>query len=198
MESPVIYHDDNQLLSYSSGDRHLLRLYRGSVLSRITFSAIELTRFRDLAEYFDPPLDAELSKYLDAERARALRFFQVPDPNFIDAIIAEITDAKFAISRARRSLQVAAAYGRSLRRDRMFEWIDRALEHDPQLKSDDWMKTVGLLTRNAIAPFFDETEAWVERLAQKHGKVPLVSVMRDELASYRERKDARSTAYVFE
>jgi len=198
MEAPVVYHDDNQLLSYSSGDRHLLRLYRGPVLSRISYPAVGSTRFRDMAEYFDPPLDGKLTRHLDSERARSLAFFQAPDPNRIDEKIAEISASPVALVRATKSLSIAILHGKTFDRDRMFEWIDRALEHDPKLNLDTWTKNVRDLVRNGLAVFADDTEEQVGRLQGKHGNVPIVAAMRAELESYREREKVKNAEYLFE
>jgi spermidine synthase len=77
LEAPYIYEDDDQRLSYSSGDRELLRRYPWDRLVQFSFAALPLTPFSELQQYFVEPI---LVRELDAERARALLRYDVPDP----------------------------------------------------------------------------------------------------------------------
>jgi spermidine synthase len=198
LEAPMFYHDDNQILSYSSGDRHLLRIYRGPPLSWISFPEIKLTRFRDLAGYFEPPLSDEDVRALDTERSAALAYFKVPDPVAMDASIAKLETDPTASAKVTRALRLADRFGSAFYKDRMFAWIDRAIEYDPKHSLKSSLERVRKITRDGIAPFADKTEAAIDRLAEKHGNVPIVAAMRAELKAYRTREKAKNDRYLFE
>jgi SAM-dependent methyltransferase len=78
LDAPSPYDDDRQILSYTSGDRRLLRRYEGPALSRLSFAALELSRVEDLKDYFDPPLSAEVAAEVTVERAAVALRFRAP------------------------------------------------------------------------------------------------------------------------
>tara|TARA_B100001013_G_C24592847_1_gene435512 strand:- start:695 stop:1351 length:657 start_codon:yes stop_codon:yes gene_type:complete len=193
----MIYRDDTQQLSYSSGDRALLRLYRGPALSPIAFSALRLSPFATLSKYFNPPLDAEAIGKLESERARALAFFRVPDPGQVAALQAAYRGSVNAAERVLHALSLAGLFDAALRKDDAFDWVDQALANQPGVAQVGPRNKVRAMVRNHIAVYTDVTEKWIRILEKKYGAVPLVSVMRAEIESYRKREAKKNARYLF-
>ena len=197
LSGAMIYRDDTQQLSYSSGDRVLLRLYRGPALSPIAFSALRPSPFTSLSKYFNPPLDVETIGELESERARALAFFRVPDPGRVAALQAAYRSSVNAAERSLHALSLAGLFDAALRKEDAFDWIDRALANQPGVAQAGHRDKVRAMVRNHIAVYTDVTEKWIRILEKKHRAAPLVSVMRAELESYRKREARKNSRYLF-
>ena len=110
LDAPMLYEDDTQRLSYSSGDRELLRLYRGPALSPLAFAALRLSPFTSLSAYFNPPLEAAFAGELERERACALAFFRVPDPAQLASQAQAYTRSVTGAERAAWAMAMAGRY----------------------------------------------------------------------------------------
>ena len=70
IDFPLIHREDDQLLSYSSGDRELLRRYLGlGEIARLSFAALPMTSMAKLQQYFDEPMPLEA---IEEDRAAGL------------------------------------------------------------------------------------------------------------------------------
>jgi predicted membrane-bound spermidine synthase len=197
LEAPLVYRDDNQLLSYSSGDRHLLRLYEGPALAPIAFAALELTPFRDLAPYFDPPLSAELCAELDRERARSLFAYRVPDPDELAEALRRFEAGPGRPEKAYEAFRLASFYDACLKKDEAFRWLERHLENASVEPDSQRLEIARGIVRNHLAVYADLTERWIARFEAAHAGLPLVRAMRAELEAYRKRESAKNALYLF-
>jgi spermidine synthase len=196
----MVYRDDTQRLGYSSGDRWLLRRYEGPTLSRISFPALELTPFRELAAYFDPPLPEDLVETLEAERAASLSTFNVKDPVILEQLRASAVVAEDPADGARSALSAAAILDGMLRKDEAYALVERAveiLEGARLTPRPEDLQVARAIVRNGLAPFEAVTVAWLDRMEQKAPGSSLLSAMRSELRTYLEREAARKSRYWF-
>jgi spermidine synthase len=197
-ERGMVYRDDTQRLGYSSGDRWLLRRYEGPTLSRISFPALELTPFRDLAGYFDPPLSPALIEDLETERAESLATFLVPDPLELEPFRAAAAGAEDPRSRIQAALFVASKLDGMLRKEEAYSFVERAVEAMEAAKLaplPEEIEHARKIVRNGLAPFEEVTTNWLERMERKAPGSALLTAMRGELRSYLEREEARKARY---
>jgi|TARA_B100001750_G_scaffold100521_1_gene79531 hypothetical protein len=197
LEAPMLYKDDTQRLSYSSGDRELLRLYRGPALSPLAFAALRLSPFTSLSSYFQPPLEAALAGELESERARALAFFRVPDPAQLASQAQAYTRSVTGAERAAWAIALAGSYDAALKKEAAFEWIGKALDNLPGAAQPAQLRRVREMVRNRIAVYHAVTEKWVRALEKGHPGSPLVAAMRTELEGYKRRAAAKNARYLF-
>jgi spermidine synthase len=200
MPAPLIVRDDTQILSYSSGDRWLLRRYQGPALSPISFSALHLTGFAKLGGYFEPPLGAGTAVDLELERAAALESFHVPDPRWVAAQREALRNGRESATRARIALDLAAALDAMLDKDEAFDFLAQALEAlegaaAPGAAEDEAMAR--RIIRNRLAAFEEKTSSWIEEMGKKHGRSPLFKAMREELGAFKQRDSMRLNGYWF-
>ena len=197
LDAPMLYEDDTQRLSYSSGDRELLRLYRGPALSPIAFASLRLSPFSSLSGYFNPPLDAALAAELESERARALAFFRVPDPARLAELEKSYTRSVTAMERGVWALALAGSYDATLRKEDAFEWIGKALENQSGVAQPQQVRRVREMVRNRIAVYHGLSEKWVRAFEKSHPGAPLVAAMRAELEAYRQSEAEKNARYLF-
>lgn len=200
MDAPVVYRDDNQILSYTSGDREILRRYEGPALSPLSFAALRLTPFARLREHFEPPLDPVLVEEVERERAAALAVFGVPDPAALAARERALEEARGPLERAEIALELASAYDRMLAKDAAYARVAIALEAlrgHGGLVTEEHKETVRAIVRHGLSPLADATRAWLVRLGAAHGSSPLYAAMRGEWLSFREREAKRLSGYLF-
>jgi len=134
MKSPYIYKDDDLRLSYSSGDRRLLRRYHKTILPIITFPALPHTPFADLRRYFKEAIPAA---DIAEERARALALYHVPSPADIAEAKKIYTTADDPSIRAQSALNAAKLSAFDF--EASSEWIFRSIKSDPSLQAN-WIK----------------------------------------------------------
>lgn len=181
IEARVIYRDDRQQLSYSSGDRHLLRRYEiTGPMARISFTALPLTTFRELQRYFREPIPAA---ELDDERARTLERYRLALPSRIEALERLHAEAGRPGERVRHALRLAALHDRSLAKGPALDWIGRALAEGVATPADA-AATRGV-ARHGKAVFGDRVRAWIEALPPEGRRSPLVAAMGRELEGSR-------------
>src|SRR5262249_27643162 len=149
--------DDTQRLSYTSGDRWILRRYEEGDLDVLSFAALRLSPFASLAGYFDPPLDAAGCDDLDAERAYSLENFGAPDPVEVKRARQTLERAGAEpAERARAALALAAGYDGMLWKEEAWAAIEPALaasQASPDLADARAVETARRLVRRAVAVF---------------------------------------------
>ncbi len=191
------YFDDTQKLGYDSGDRWLLRRYEGNELAKLSFTALPLTSFEKLAQYFDPPLQAAEIRTLNEERARSLELYGVPDPATLEQMQIAFQAATTGDERFAPAFQLALQWNAALDKDRAFDWLGRAIAARPQHDGPRAQQAAQQFVRHWLAVFPEVTREHVARLRQDHPGAPLVTVLERELASYDQRQAAFSDGFLF-
>ena len=102
-----------------------------------------------------------------------------------------------AAERVLHALSLAGLFDAALRKDDAFDWVDQALANQPGVAQVGPRNKVRAMVRNHIAVYTDVTEKWIRILEKKYGAVPLVSVMRAEIESYRKREAKKNARYLF-
>jgi predicted membrane-bound spermidine synthase len=196
MSAPAIYRDDTQILSYGSGDRHLLHRYRGNQLGQISFAALPVSPMQVFAEYFDPPLDAEAVAAAERERAAAMQIFRVPGAAALERHRAARAAGATETELAAAALELARQNDDCLRKDRAFDLVEEALAAAAGNKLPEHVAIVRQIVRNHFAVYADLVEARVARIAQRFAGSPLVAAMRDELLQHGRRERERKQRYL--
>lgn len=196
MKTSVSHHDDDQGLSYTSGDRELLRRYYndGMTASRLSFSALPVTPFRDLQKYFIQKIPVSI---LEEERARTLSNFGVASPGLLDELTGKFRDSDDPERKARLALTLAKLYDTSLRKAQALEWVSKALEAKPDEGAEESIGVAKWIARNQIANYHEMIEKWVGSIPEKRRETPLVRAISGELRAYSLREDERQAAYLF-
>jgi hypothetical protein len=180
MHAPYIYRDDDQRLSYTSGDRQLLRRYRGTqYLTEISFAVLPITPFQELQQYFIDPIPAA---ELGEERARALAHLGLPSPREVAAAEQHFREAPDPESRARWAVRVAELRGRDVRA--ALPWLHRAIEAYPATPSPwlrDWV-------RYHVRVHAAELRQWLDELSPSTRQASLARVIEDELERFADRE----------
>jgi hypothetical protein len=188
-----LHRDDDQRLSYSSGDRELLRRYGRDDLARLSFAALPRTPFEALQRYFEDPIDAA---ELDEERVRALGFFRVPSPRELAAAERAFAAEGDPAARASRALEIAALHASCLALDDALRWIGTALAADPTTGKPEQVAVVQRVVRGQAVVYPDRIRAWLDALTAATRSSPLVAAMRQELRIQAERESARRERYL--
>ncbi len=221
---PMFYRDDTQILSYSSGDRWLLRLYRGPVLSSIAFTGLALSSFHTLSKYTDPPLDATAARALSKERAESLAGFNTyRSPPLVHALEQRLDAERRAglefidgldvdalagvelrydaltqpFDKAALAMSIARAYDAILAKEKAYEWIGRSLEAYPENKLPQHVLVAATIVENRIAVWSDVAESSIDRLWSEHRGSDIVRAMMKVLEDYREREADKNAKYLF-
>lgn len=200
MEAPVIFHDDRQLLSYTSGDRWLARRYMGPALAYLSFAALRPTGFDRLKDYFDPPLSRELVLELTAERLTALKTFNVPDPDEIERRTGALDLARDPTERAGLALDLARDLDAALWKDEAYRYVEVALEtlrDHPELTRPEHLETARRIVRNRIAVYAQTAQKWLDRWERRYAEAPLLVAMRNEHGEHRAREARAASRYLF-
>jgi spermidine synthase len=201
LDAPSPYDDDRQILSYTSGDRRLLRRYEGPALSRLSFAALELSRVEDLKDYFDPPLSAEVAAEVTVERAASLYAFGLQDPRALDAELAAMKASSDPVDRVRHALNLAAAFDASLAKKKAFEFLGEACaaaQAAPGAATPEVLAAARRIARNRLVAFEGEVARGIAELEARFGRQPITSALREELTAFRERERARRAPYWLE
>ncbi|MBN1442557.1 MAG: hypothetical protein JXA90_07600 [Planctomycetes bacterium] len=197
IQDAMIYRDDTQRLSYSSGDRELHRLYEGPMLSRLTFPALSLTSFSDLKTYFEPALSEEQISDLTIERAASLAFFRVPDPREVLADLNAYRASPSKEERSARALSLARAFDGPGYKRTAYEWIRNALEAHSRENRPEQIEIARSIVRSGVAVYADIAQEWIDTLRRSYPGAPIVAAMRQELEQYRIREEAIEKRYLF-
>ena len=191
MQAPYVYRDDDQRLSYSSGDRRLLRRYRGGRLAEISFAELPRTPFGELQRYFLEPLDAA---ELDEERARALSRYHLPSPAALAAAEDEYERSRFRSEKAESALRVAQLHGPDF--ESSLAYLRRAIDADPHHGSagSAWIDRWADYHVHLRA---QELRQWVDGLPRLARGSPLVRSVEAAMERRQEAERARRAAYLW-
>jgi predicted membrane-bound spermidine synthase len=196
-EAPILTEDD-QSLSYSSGDRHLLRRYKTAgtlILRRISFAEIPITPFAELQKYFEEPLPLEV---LEEERARALSNFHVALPAEARAARENWELAREPAQRARAALVLAVQHDRVLRKRDALAWIAKAIEADPHSDNSRQRAAVRRIARNQIPTYAEVIREWLDSIPEDARGSALAQAVGIELDDHDRRIEERRAEYLFE
>ena len=190
MRAPYIYRDDDQRLSFSSGDRQLLRRYPFKRRISFTFAALPLTPFRELQRYFVEPIPVA---ELDEERARALRGdHHLPSPAEVAKAEKRFRGAATPAARADWALRVAEL--RRLDFEVSLAWLRRAIDAHPASGTD---RRAGAVARSHVHVHASELRHWIDALPPRAQASRLVHAVENELKSYLEGEREQRSAYLW-
>jgi spermidine synthase len=195
IEVAALHRDDDQRLSYSSGDRELYRRYRGRPLSFLSFAALPLTPFSELQRYFGDPIPVAA---LDEERARTLTPYGVPSPRVLADAEARFEAASTPVERSARAFEAVALYERGLALEAELAWIERALvAHPTESRPAPLARAAGVVARHA--PIQSERiRAWLAALPPQQRLSLVARAMTDALEEWEGRERARRAAYLWQ
>jgi len=199
LEAPLIYRDDRPLLSYSSGDRWLARRYQGTPLTHISFTAVPITDYAQMAHYFDPPLDDRSVDVLTTERLATLRDFNVRDPREIELKRRAMRRTGDPARLANLALSIASDYDAALDKEQAFSNLGsvlEALQGRPDLVTEQQLSVVRKIVRNRIAVFDEVAERWIAAFRETYAGSPLLAAMQEELDGYRQRQEEVMARYL--
>jgi spermidine synthase len=188
--------EDRQQLSYTSGDRQLLRKFEEPrIIERLAFTALPITPFSELQRYFDYSLPvAELERDRVAPMAER---FRAPDPGRIARQRARYESSALPAAKAEAAVAIAALHDLTLAKGPALEWLARALDHGASTKSQAGVARK--IARHGAAVYASEVEAWIEALPEPQQRSPLVATMREELDAFRTwDRETRLDRYWFE
>jgi hypothetical protein len=181
LDHPLIHREDDQRLSYSSGDRELLRRYQDlKWLARLAFTAIPLTPVADLQRYFDWSIPVES---IEEDRAAGLQpNFGVPSPRALREEAASWEREGPSGRRANTALRIAALYDGGLAKAEAYEWVERAIDDGARWPPQE--KQARRIARHGIAVHADTLRSWLAQLSLEQARSPLALAMREELERY--------------
>jgi predicted membrane-bound spermidine synthase len=188
MNAPYIYRDDDQRLSYSSDDRQLLRRYHGNTLSIISFTALPITPFSRLQQYFADPIPVA---ELDEERARALLMYRVHSPAELAA--AEVRYNMTADPAVRAKHAVTAAEVCCYEYEASLAWLGRAIESDPSCYPswiDGWAHYHSYFHSR-------ELRQWIGTLDHGARNSSIVESIENELDRRKQSENERCSSYLW-
>ena len=191
--APYIYKDDDQRLSYSSGDRELLRRYPWDRLVQFSFQALPLTPFDELQRYFVEPIP---TRELDAERVRALLRYELPDPAELALAEERYRTAKTPYERMNSALKIARLRRRDL--ESSLKWLGRAIE----AQSETGVARVNLSPARDIARAHVELDAarlqtWLDTLPPAGRGSRLAQAVANEVQRHEESEKKRRSGYLW-
>jgi hypothetical protein len=195
MRAPLLYDDDHQRLSYSSGDRELLRRYEGEAIEHLSFAALPLTPFASLQRYFRQPIPAQ---ELDEERASSLAAFGVPSPRRVSEAIERFQRERDPAAKSLQALAIAELYDGSLARDQAFSWIAKAIAAHATETRPEQLEAVRRITRHHRAVYAEEIRTWLQTLPQPDRFSPFAWAVETELRVWEQRDARRRSAYPWE
>jgi hypothetical protein len=195
LAAPCIHRDDDQRLSYTSGDRGLMRRYLDHGLEQLSFAAVPVTPFEDLQAYFVDPLPIE---ELEEDRARNLApIGGVSLPRIAEATAA-IAWARTPDAKAAAALAVAELYGRGHKVQQMLSWIDQAIDIDPGHDRPASLRRVRELVAENAVVYGADMGRWVAQLPADRRVSPLAGVIDAELKAWVDRDARRRARYLWE
>jgi SAM-dependent methyltransferase len=194
IEGVALHRDDDQRLSYSSGDRELYRRYHGRPLSFLSFAALPLTPFGELQRYFADPIPVA---ELDEERARTLSAYGVPSPRVLAEAEARFEAAGDPAERSARAFEVVALYERGLALEPELAWIERALAaHPTESRPALLARAAGVVERHAPIRS-DRIRAWLATRPPEQRLSLVARAMTDALEEWERRERLRRAAYLW-
>ncbi len=194
MEASCLHTEDDQRLSYSSGDRALMRRYLGQGLDRLSFAALPVTPFDNLQQYFVDPIPVG---ELEELRAEALSQFGVVAPRRLAAAKGSFVITTDPQIKARTALTVAEIYAGGHRIDEALIWLGKAVDSDPVLGDADSLETTRRLVRSQCVVFGDKIREWIAARPDDQRAAPLVEAAAETLRGCDEREAARRSRYLW-
>jgi spermidine synthase len=172
-----LLHDDNEQLSYGSGDRSLFReYYRSSplTLNRLSFAALPVSPFSELQEYFDEVFDPEK---LEAERQRVLSIYQSVSPPQLAALEERYHRAATPAGQARLAMTLAELHDRRLAKPEALAWVAKALRADPKNDAPDNLAAARSIATNHIGCFEATIRRWLREQPPSMHSSPILRAM---------------------
>lgn len=179
MDDSIIYTDDGVQLSYSSGD-HELRRYRGNSLtpSGLSFRALPITPFAELAQYFIEPI---APRVLDEERAKALTAFNYPLPSELASKHQQYKELSDPQARAALSMHLALVHAATLDVPTALSWVERAAVHAPQENRASQLKSAQRIATMLKPVYRDDIIAWIGTLSSEIQNGSHIATIREAL-----------------
>jgi spermidine synthase len=187
MNAPYIYRDDDQRLSYSSGDRHLLRCYHGRTLATITFCCLPRTPFADLQRYFVETIPVA---ELDEERARALALYRVHSPSALAEAEMRFKMSRDPSARMRWALDAAKQCAHEFEASK--HWLECALAAGCA-SCPDW---IAGWTRYHLHLHARDLRRWIEQLDPPARNSTVARLIETELKRYQDNENERLSSYL--
>jgi len=194
LDFPLIHREDDLRLSYSSGDRELMRRYQDlEWLARLSFAAIPMTPVAELVRYFDWPLPVES---IEEDRAAGLHLnFGVPSPRELAEAVTSWEQASRSGRRANTALRIAALHDGRLAKIEAFAWVGRAI--DDGARWPEQVKQARKIARHGIAVYAELLRSWLAGLTPKQAGSALAIGMGEELERYEGRAHMLRSRYWF-
>ena len=193
LQAPYIYRDDDQRLSYSSGDREVLRRYPSDRLVQFSFAAFPLTPFGELQRYFDEPIPV---RELDAERARALLRYNLPDPLEIQETEDRYHTAATAYERMNAALRLTHLFRHDL--EQGLTWLHRAIDAQSEIgiaRPDPGPARE--IARAHVDLHTDQLRDWLDALPPARRGSRLARAVESEIETHSDRERERSARYLW-
>lgn len=195
LEAPTLHRDDDQRLSYSSGDRQLWYRYVDDGLERLSFAALPVTPFRRLQQYFADTIPAER---LEEDRAHRLAPLGFASPRRLADAIRSYERSADGPGRARKALAVVELFAGGHRVGPALEWIERAIAADPGDGRPEHVAAARRFVAAHAAVHGEQIGGWLAQLPRAQAAAPLAEAMAAELRAFEERDAARRSRYLWE
>jgi len=191
MKAPFLHMDENQRLQYSSGDRDLLR--RRLPVERLSFAALPMTPFDDLARYFTEPLPAS---ELEEERTRSmLESYGLTSPELLEGAADRFTEESDPAEKAQLAMLIAERFDWRLAKREALAWVAKAVVAYPEDDRPEQIARAQGIAQHAIAIYAAELRQWLRTV--NGNTAPVLEAMKQTLAAYDEREARRNARYLW-
>ena len=193
LQAPYIYRDDDQRLGYSSGDRELLRRYPWDRLVQFSFAALPLTPFDELQRYFVEPIP---TRALDAERARALLRYELPDPAELTLAEERYRTVETPLERMNSALEIARLRRRDL--EESLQWLGRAIEAQSEIGvARPSLSPARDIARTHVELHTARLQSWLDTLPPTVRGSRLAQAVANEVRRHEESEKKRRSGYLW-
>ncbi|MHC4968262.1 MAG: spermine/spermidine synthase domain-containing protein [Planctomycetota bacterium] len=194
MEAPYLHREDDQRLSYSSGDRQLQYRYIGRGLDELSFGAVPVTPFANLQRYFADPIP---TVELEAMRAAALSRYGVVSPPSLALAEDDFSRETDPKARSQRALAIAELYSRRHGIREALDWLQKAVAADPTDSRPESIESARQFAVSRSILYGREIREWLAKLPESHRASPLVKVIAEELRASEQREAERRSRYLW-
>jgi SAM-dependent methyltransferase len=194
MEAPFLHREDDQRLSYSSGDRQLLYRYIGHGLEQLSFAAVPLTSFENLQQYFEDPIPVV---ELEEMRALALSKFGVVSLRKLSLAKEGFSKEIVADAKSQKALAIAEIYSRRHQVKEALDWLQKAVAAHPTDRRPESIELARQFAVSRSILYGHEIREWLARLPESHRGSPLVKVIAEELRAIEQREAERQSRYLW-
>jgi spermidine synthase len=194
MEAPFLHREDDQRLSYSSGDRQLLYRYIGHGLEQLSFAAVPLTSFENLQQYFEDPIPVV---ELEEMRALALSKFGVVSLRKLSLAKEGFSKEIVADAKSQKALAIAELYSRRHQVKEALDWLQKAVAAHPTDRRPESIELARQFAVSRSILYGHEIREWLARLPESHRGSPLVKVIAEELRAIEQREAERQSRYLW-